>query len=224
MNYEELLNLYNSILEEKEKLLKENLELKQKLLIYENSNIFKDFYENTVVSQKEDIITIKDSENEYSTINSKSKSSEKIKLFLSLFSGRLDVCAKRWENTPTGKNGYSPYCLNEWVQGKCLKPKNKCTNCKYQNFVAFDSRSIKNHLLGKVVLGVYPIDEEDKTLFLVIDFDKGTWKEDVLVVSQICEKYEVQCYIERSRSGNRGIVLLYQMWINLLKKGEIQSY
>jgi hypothetical protein len=50
---------------------------------------------------------------------------EKIRLFMSLFKGRDDVYARRWENK-AGKSGYSPVCLNEWKPDACRKPAGKC--------------------------------------------------------------------------------------------------
>jgi hypothetical protein len=38
---------------------------------------------------------------------------EKIKLFRSLFKGREDVYARRWENSKTNKSGYSPAKKNK---------------------------------------------------------------------------------------------------------------
>jgi phosphatidylserine/phosphatidylglycerophosphate/cardiolipin synthase-like enzyme len=33
---------------------------------------------------------------------------------MSLFKGRDDVYARRWENKKKGTSGYSPSCVNEW--------------------------------------------------------------------------------------------------------------
>lgn len=38
---------------------------------------------------------------------------EKVKIFMNLFRGRMDVFPKRWDNLKTGKSGYSPGCSNE---------------------------------------------------------------------------------------------------------------
>src|SRR5271163_926996 len=48
---------------------------------------------------------------------------EKVTLFRSLFRGRDDVFPLRWENSNSGKAGYSPECHNEWVRGICEKPR-----------------------------------------------------------------------------------------------------
>lgn len=56
---------------------------------------------------------------------------EKIALFLKLFRCREDVYPKRWENTKTNKQGYSPVCDLEWVKPICQKPMVKCSECPH---------------------------------------------------------------------------------------------
>jgi len=46
-------------------------------------------------------------------INKKSDTKEKVRLFMSLFRGREDMYAKRWENSKKGKSGYSPACSHD---------------------------------------------------------------------------------------------------------------
>ena len=54
-------------------------------------------------------------------VNQSSSSQTKIALFRSLFRGREDVYARRFESRKTGKSGYAPACANVWVRGvKCL--------------------------------------------------------------------------------------------------------
>jgi hypothetical protein len=59
------------------------------------------------------------------SVNNGSDSVEKIKLFMSLFRGRDDVYAERWENSKKGTSGYAPACANEWKPGICQKSKTK---------------------------------------------------------------------------------------------------
>jgi len=49
------------------------------------------------------------------TITSSSHSNDKIKLFRTLFKGRQDVFAKRYENSRTGKAGITPACANDII-------------------------------------------------------------------------------------------------------------
>ena len=51
---------------------------------------------------------------------------QKIAIFRSLFRGRTDIFANRWQNQQ-GRSGYSVACNNEWVQGIC---NNRGSNAK----------------------------------------------------------------------------------------------
>ncbi|MFW6281653.1 MAG: TOTE conflict system archaeo-eukaryotic primase domain-containing protein [bacterium] len=121
-------------------------------------------------------------------------------MFISLFQGREDVYARRWKSK-NGNTGYSPVCVNEWVQGLCEKPKVKCLNCKNKKFAKLTKSVIRNHLLGKEIIGVYPLLQDETCKFLAIDFDKGNWQDDVSTLRQISNEKNIPIYIERSRSG-----------------------
>jgi hypothetical protein len=86
---------------------------------------------------------------------------EKIALFRSLFRGREDVYAKRWENK-AGKTGYSPHCANEWKYRVCQKPRMKCSACQNRSYVVLDDAVIEAHLRGEIVVGIYPLTEDEK--------------------------------------------------------------
>jgi len=75
------------------------------------------------------------SQADQTSVTNHSSESDKIALFRSLFRGREDVFARRFESAKTGKSGYQPCCRNEWVQGVCQKPKVKCTDCNNCDFI-----------------------------------------------------------------------------------------
>lgn len=52
------------------------------------------------------------------SVTRESSSAAKIALFRSLFRGRDDVYARRFERSKTGRSGYAPACANEWVRGE----------------------------------------------------------------------------------------------------------
>lgn len=139
-----------------------------------------------------------------SNINSMSDPEEKIKLFMSLFKGRDDVYAKRWENKKKGTNGYSQCCLNEWKSELCRKPKVKCTACSNQAYARLDEKAIDDHLRGRgnLVAGIYPLCLDDTCHFLAIDFDDGEWQKDISQLREVCSEFDFPIAIERSRSGN----------------------
>jgi hypothetical protein len=128
---------------------------------------------------------------------------EKIKLFMSLFKGRNDVYAKRWENPKKGTAGYSPYCLNEWKSGLCRKPKGTCTNCTYKAYAPLDEKVIEDHLRGykNFVAGIYPLCVYETCHFLAIDFDGEEWQKDISVLRELCLEFNIFLAVERSRSG-----------------------
>ena len=70
----------------------------------------------------EQIIQHPATESTSTNFSNRSESAEKIRLFMSLFKGRDDVYAKRWDSKKKGTAGYSPVCLNEWQRGVCGKP------------------------------------------------------------------------------------------------------
>lgn len=128
-------------------------------------------------------------------------SMEKIRLFMSLFKGRDDLYAKRWESMD-GKSGYAPVCLNEWKRGLCGKPGVKCAFCKNRLYATLDEDVVEAHLMGNLVAGIYPLRKDEKCHFLAIDFDKDGWQQDVSTLRNICAAFAIPLAIERSRSGN----------------------
>src|SRR5580698_9400871 len=96
-------------------------------------------------------------------VHHRSPPEAKIALFRSLFRGRDDVYARRFESRKTGKSGYSPACGNEWVRDVCQKPKIKCAHCPNQAFLPITDDVVRWHLSGRddagrdFVMGVYPM-------------------------------------------------------------------
>lgn len=139
-------------------------------------------------------------------VHMRSTPEEKIRLFRSLFRGREDVYARRWYSVQKEKSGYAPVCANEWRYGVCIKPKGKCSKCENRELVPLDDAAIYKHLSGKDpnggdVIGLYPILSDDTCCFLAIDFDDGTWRENVAAVRSVCTDWNIPCGVERSRSG-----------------------
>jgi hypothetical protein len=50
---------------------------------------------------------------------------------------------------------------------------------------------------------------DETCYFLAMDFDKDSWREDVLAVMETCRRLEIPAALERSRSGNGGHVWLF---------------
>lgn len=128
---------------------------------------------------------------------------EKVSLFRSLFRGRTDVFPVRFVSKKTGKPGYAPACSNKWEPGLCLlRTGGRCSDCVNQAFVPVGDQVVTEHLQGRHVIGVYPLLEDETCWFLAVDFDKGSWKEDVVAFAETCRFVGTPVAIERSRSGN----------------------
>lgn len=145
---------------------------------------------------------------------------ELITLYRELFYGRQDVFAVRWDNEKDGKQGYSPKCKNEWdrnICGKAMRIKGACKKCAYRENQEITDQVIQQHFTGtgrnSLVMGVYPLLEDETCRFLAIDFDKKNWQDEILVAKAIFAEYGIQSYIERSRSGNGG-----HLWIFLVNQ------
>ncbi len=127
---------------------------------------------------------------------------EKVALFRSRFRGRDDVYPRFWTNAKTGRKGYAPACANEWVRGVCEKPRVKCGECPNQAFLSVDDQVILDHLQGRHVVGVYPLLTDETCWFLAVDFDRGSWADDVAAFLETCRLTGLPGAVERSRSGN----------------------
>jgi len=141
-------------------------------------------------------------------VDSNSSNEEKVKLFRSLFCGRGDVFARRFDNAKTGKKGYSPCCENQWVRGVCgLLRGVKCAECPNRNMLPVSDEVIRWHLRGKdnrqtpFAMGAYPMAKDETVTFAVIDFDESSWRRDALAVVRKVRELELPVALERSRSG-----------------------
>ena len=148
------------------------------------------------------------------SVNLRSSSENKIALFRSLFCGRDDVYARRWENQRTGKSGYSPACKNEWEQGLCDKRSMSCSHCANRELLPLTDAVVYRHLEGRDkysrdVVGVYPLLSDETVCFLAVDFDGDGWMEDVAAFVSACTEYDLVPSVERSRSGNGGHVWFF---------------
>lgn len=127
--------------------------------------------------------------------------SRKVELFRSLFRGRDDVFAVRWENKAKQRAGYAPSCANEWRRGICDKPRVRCGVCPNQAFLAADAGAVLAHLQGRQVVGIYPLLADETCCLLAIDLDGNRWRDDVAALRQACLELGLEPAVERSRSG-----------------------
>ena len=207
MDYNELLQKYTVLLEEVGRLAKENSRLRARLELTESEPPAKTLEPERSV-KKTPHIESTDCDFRLAVDNT-SDSQGKIHLFMSLFKGRSDVYAKRWENKNKGTSGYSPACLNQWRAGVCKKPKISCSKCENKDYAAMNENVIENHLRGNIVVGVYPMLQDETCWFLAVDFDEAEWQIDISVFREVCNELAVPVAVERSRSGNGGHVWFF---------------
>jgi superfamily II DNA or RNA helicase len=134
------------------------------------------------------------------TMTNDSSANAKLTVFRGLFSGRDDVYATRWEGR-SGKSGYAPACAHEWDREVCAKAKVRCSACAHRTLLPLTDRVVRDHLTGRLTIGVYPLLPDETCRFLVLDFDKAEWRRDVTVLLAACEQTRVPAYVEISRSG-----------------------
>ena len=188
--YRELLLRYNELERENTRLSEENLQLRRQLG-------FAEIPEENIEKPVTDV----------ASVNKYSSSKEKIELFRSLFRGREDVFARRWQSTTSGKSGYQPVCENEWAEGLCDKRKYKCANCPNRMLKSLNDEDIYKHLEGKDglardVVGIYPMLQDETCHFLCADFDDEGFEKDVSAFREVCKELDIPICVERSRSGN----------------------
>jgi hypothetical protein len=160
-------------------------------------------------------------------------SNKQIELFRSLFKGREDVYARRWEKE--NRSGYMPAYNVDWDRYE----KHKALGGTFQNFEhktlsPLTPQVIKNHLLSKETVGIYPLLKNNTSWFLAADFDKENWMEESHRFIHVCKENNIPAYLERSMSGNGGHVWIffketYPAWksrkiaFHLLREADILS-
>ncbi|MGZ4249100.1 MAG: TOTE conflict system archaeo-eukaryotic primase domain-containing protein [Solirubrobacteraceae bacterium] len=127
----------------------------------------------------------------------------RVRLFASLFRGRPDVFATRWESTRTpGRSGWAPRCANEWQPGRCFKPKVKCADCADRRFVPLTHTEVRRHLEGRQTVGIYPLLADETCWLVAVDLDGIGWRDDVSALREAAADLEIPVSVERSRSGD----------------------
>jgi len=125
---------------------------------------------------------------------------QQLKLYLSLFRGRNDIYARRWEKY--GKSGYTPAYRFDW--NEYLRHKARGGN--FKNFTSKEKISltkdvVKKHLIGAYFIGIYPLLEDNSSYFIAVDFDGKDWEKDSKKFIGECRSLKIPVYIEKSLSG-----------------------
>ena len=132
----------------------------------------------------------------------------KVKLFKSVFAGRDDVFAVRWEKG--NKSGYMPAYFYDPYRYRAHKMNGGTfQNYADKEYLPFTEKEIEKHLNGEQHIGVYPLLKDNTSWFIVADFDKVDWLEDCKKFINSCTEKGIPAYLERSRSGKGGHVWIF---------------
>jgi hypothetical protein len=115
----------------------------------------------------------------------------------SLFRGRDDIYALRWESK-NGRSGYSPAYTQEWEQKDDGSYKHKKDVLNREYFPLTDE-AIRNHLIGKCTVGIYPLLTDESRWFLAADFDRKTWQDDARAFLETGKEIGVPAALELIR-------------------------
>ncbi len=131
-----------------------------------------------------------------------------IQLFKSVFKGREDVFAIRWEKEK--KSGYMPAYFYDPYMYRAHKMKGGTfQNYTEKTYLKLTDQEIAKHFRGEQLIGVYPLLQDNTSNFIVADFDKANWIDDARKFLKACDEKNIPAYIERSRSGNGGHVWIF---------------
>lgn len=132
-------------------------------------------------------------------VDNGSSAEQKLTLFRTLFAGREDVYAVRWENRCSSKAGWSPAVRGGWRRSAST----------HREYLPLTADIVAAHLTGRETIGLYPLLPGDACLLLACDFDGSTWALDALAYLDACGDVGVPAALERSRSGNGAHVWVF---------------
>jgi len=142
-------------------------------------------------------------------VNCRSSPEAKIALFRSLFRGREDVYAARWEGRE-GRHGYVPVAERDWKAYLASPPEDrKRVDRQTRKLLPLSDDAIRKHLAGEITAGIYPLLPDETCWFLAVDFDKKTWQLDAAAFLATCQEVGIPAALERSRSGRGGHVWVF---------------
>ena len=126
---------------------------------------------------------------------------EKIAIFRSLFRGREDVFAIRWESAD-GKSGYSPASVRDWKTVMNAPPaERKKLDQATRRLLPLTDEAIHQHLSGKHTIGVYPLLTDETCWFLAVDFDQHSWKLDAVAFLESCREMSIPAALDAPDPG-----------------------
>ena len=127
----------------------------------------------------------------------------RLELYKSLFRGREDIFALRWEKGK--KTGYRPEYKYDYFKYKAHRDAGGTfADFKDKKPRPLNDAEILKHLKGTHFIGTYPLLKDNTSWFIAADFDKVNWAEECHTLISACNDMGIAAYLERSRSGQRG--------------------
>jgi superfamily II DNA or RNA helicase len=137
-----------------------------------------------------------------------SHSDDLLFLYKSLFKGREDVFALRWEKN--GKSSYMPvYGFDPYVYRQHQIKGGTFQTFTDKTLLSLTDAHLIKHLKGEQVVGLYPLLQDNSSWFIAADFDEANWIEECKTFIRVCEEHDIPAYLERSRSGEGGHVWIF---------------
>ena len=135
-------------------------------------------------------------------------SGEHVNIFKTVFRGRNDVFAIRWEKE--NRSGYMPAYFFDPYRFRTHRIKGGTfQNFSDKTYLPLTDEQIKKHLNGEQLIGIYPLLQDNTSWFIAVDFDEGNWIGECQIVLKVCKEKNIPAYLERSRSGNGGHVWIF---------------
>lgn len=131
-----------------------------------------------------------------------------IQLFKSLFKGRDDVFAIRWESGK--KSGYMPaYSYDPYLYRAHKMRGGTFQNYQDKTYLPLSDKEIEKHLNGDQLIGIYPLLKDNTSWFIAADFDDKNWQNECLDFLKVCSQNGIPAYLERSRSSEGGHIWIF---------------
>ncbi|MFA5044406.1 MAG: DEAD/DEAH box helicase family protein [Paludibacter sp.] len=133
---------------------------------------------------------------------------QQIQLFKSVFRGREDVFAVRWENGK--KSGYMPaYTYDPYLYRAHKMRGGTFQNYPDKTYLPLSEKEFEKHLRGEQLVGIYPLLPDNTSWFIAADFDDDNWLDECKIFLKVCDENEIRAYLERSRSGQGGHIWIF---------------
>jgi hypothetical protein len=131
--------------------------------------------------------------------------SNQIQLFKSVFKGREDVFAVRWEKET--KSGYMPAYFYDLYMYRAHKIKGGTfQNYKDKIYLKLTDKEIAKYLNGEQLIGIYPLLSDNSSWFLVADFDKENWIAEAKSFIKSCREKVLPAYLWHTDKNKQALI------------------